>query len=62
MTRITQYRQYADECLRWAAEAKTEQDRKPFLDMAHDWARAALRLEGIAVPEKANAAEENHPV
>jgi hypothetical protein len=62
MTKIEQYRQYAGECLRWAAEAKTEEERKPFLAMANDWAKAALQLEGSVGLEKADAPEEKAAV
>jgi hypothetical protein len=37
-------KQYAKECLRWAAEAETEEDRKALLDLARDWTLAAVRL------------------
>ena len=35
------YRQYAKECLRWAREAKTNDDRQQFLAMAQGWIKAA---------------------
>jgi hypothetical protein len=59
MTKISQFRKFAAECLRWAAKAKTQQDKKPFLDMANDWAQAAMRLEGKALPEKTHSAKES---
>jgi hypothetical protein len=37
--------QYAEECVRWAARAKTEEQRKGFLEIAHAWKEAALLLE-----------------
>ena len=37
--------QYAEECVRWAARAKTEEQRKGFLEMARAWREAALLLE-----------------
>jgi hypothetical protein len=30
-----------EECLRWARNAKTEDERKAFLDMARTWTKAA---------------------
>jgi hypothetical protein len=42
---IGEYKQYAKECLRWAAESKTEDDRKAFLELARAWTLAAMRLE-----------------
>jgi hypothetical protein len=37
--------QYARECIRWAARAKTEVQRKGFLDIALAWREAALLIE-----------------
>jgi hypothetical protein len=37
--------QYAEECVRWAARAKTEKQRKGFLEIARAWREAALLLE-----------------
>jgi hypothetical protein len=50
MATVREYKQYAQECLRWAAEAKTEEDRKALLDLARDWTLAAMRLEGVIPP------------
>jgi hypothetical protein len=47
MATVSQYKQYAKECVRWAAEASTEEDRKAFLDLARDWTLAATRLESL---------------
>jgi hypothetical protein len=51
MTTAKEYRKYADECLRWAAEAETQEDREGLLQLARDWTLAALRLEGALIPE-----------
>lgn len=45
MATVSEYKQYANECLRWATEAKTEEDRKALLDLARYWTLAAIRLE-----------------
>ena len=37
MTSADEYRQYAVECLHWAEEAKTDDQRQSFLDMARDF-------------------------
>ena len=42
MTPAVDYRHYAQECIRGAARAKTEKERKTFLEMAHAWTRVAL--------------------
>jgi hypothetical protein len=46
-----EYREYAKECVRWAARAKTEDERNAFLDMARAWTLAAMRLNGELVTE-----------
>lgn len=45
MASARQYREYADECVAWAKEAKSDQDRETFLKMAQDWLHAATLLE-----------------
>ena len=44
MTTPNEFREYATECLQWAKEAETDEQRQSFLDMARDWTLAALRL------------------
>jgi hypothetical protein len=44
MTTADEFNEYAKECLRWADEAATDDERQSFLDMARDWTLAALRL------------------
>ena len=44
MTTADEFREYAKECLHWAEEAETDDQRQSFLDMARDWTLAALRL------------------
>ena len=51
MTTAKEYREFANECLRWAAEVEAEDDRQAFLDMARDWTLAAMRLEGMLIPD-----------
>jgi hypothetical protein len=46
MATADEYRQFANECLRWATEVESENDRQAFLDMARDWKLAAMRVEG----------------
>ena len=48
-TTAKEYREFAAECLRWATEVDSEEDRKSFLDMARDWTLAAMRLEGTLI-------------
>jgi hypothetical protein len=50
MTTACEFREYAKECLQWADQAETDDQRQSFLDMARDWTVAALRLEGVIIP------------
>jgi hypothetical protein len=54
METAAEYHQYARECLQWAAEAQTADQRKEFLSMARAWTEAALRVEGVLVPIEAD--------
>ncbi len=40
-----EFREFAQECLRWADETKSERHRQVLLDMAATWMQAALQLE-----------------
>ena len=39
------FREFAQECLRWADETKSDRHRQVLLDMAKMWMQAALQLE-----------------
>jgi hypothetical protein len=39
-----EYRELARECMRWADEAASEEDRQHFLAMAKAWVHAAVEL------------------
>jgi hypothetical protein len=41
MSEASQFRQYADEALRWAEKATTEKERRSLMQLAHTWAEAA---------------------
>ena len=43
--------QFADECLRWADQAETEERRTALLATARTWQLVAQRLQGIIVPQ-----------
>jgi hypothetical protein len=53
MTTANEFREYAKECLEWADQAETDDQRQSFLDMARDWTLAALRLEGVMIQGRA---------
>ena len=40
-----QYREFARECLRWAEEGASEDDRQHFVEMAKAWMHAAAEIE-----------------
>jgi hypothetical protein len=46
MTTADEYHRYARECLQWASEAKTEEQRANFFAMARTWMQAALQMAG----------------
>jgi len=48
---VCDYQNYAEECLRWADEADSEQHRELFLGMARAWTQADLILKGVVVPK-----------
>ncbi len=50
VTSAKEHREFAAEWLRWATEV-AEEERQAFLDLARDWTLAALRLEGVLIPE-----------
>ena len=51
MATAKEFQEFADECMRWATDARTEDQRQTFLQMACAWTQAALRLEGVLIPE-----------
>lgn len=62
MATAKEYRQFAEECFRWADEAKTEQDRTAFLELARVWTLAALRLEASTkLKRPRRSPQQQHP-
>ncbi len=55
MTTADEFRKYATECLQWAMEAETDEQRQSFLDMARDGTLAALRLGTSKDTDKSSA-------
>jgi len=45
-TTVDEYHSYARDCLRWAAKARTEEQREQLLSLAKDWTQAAEALDG----------------
>ena len=40
-----EFREFAQECLRWADQTRSEQHREVLLEMAKTWMQAALEVE-----------------
>jgi hypothetical protein len=47
MSNVDQFRQYADEAIRWAFQSKTEKERQACIELARTWTQAALHSEHI---------------
>jgi hypothetical protein len=52
MSTVDEYHKLARDCLRWAARARTEKQRKRLLNLAHDWTQAAS---GLAQAQRSQA-------
>jgi hypothetical protein len=48
MYSVQELRAYADEHLDWARTARTDRERRIFLQMAWAWLEIAIRLEGLS--------------
>ena len=47
MKTAAEYRALADECFKWAREARTEEVRASYLQLAQVWLDAASKLDGL---------------
>jgi hypothetical protein len=47
MSKGDQFQQYAEEAMRWAGRAKTENEKQAYIDLARTWAQAAVQSEHI---------------
>jgi hypothetical protein len=47
MSKVDEFRQYADEAIRWAFQSKTEKERQACIELARTWTQAALHSEYI---------------
>jgi hypothetical protein len=55
MTTAAEFREYARECLQWAAEATDEAARQALVETAKFWTHAALKLDGVQFMELGEA-------
>jgi hypothetical protein len=49
MSKADQFRQYAEEDVRWARRSTIDKEKKAPLELAHHWMLAALQSESTAV-------------
>jgi hypothetical protein len=47
MSESDQFRQYADEALRWVAQSKTEEEKRLLFELALTWTQAAFATDHI---------------
>jgi hypothetical protein len=47
MKTATEYRAMADECFKWAREARTKEVRKSYLQLAQIWLNTASKIDGL---------------
>ena len=47
MSKAEEFRQYAEEAVRWARTSKTEFEKQAFTDLARTWTQAAAHAERI---------------
>ena len=45
MSEASQFRQYAEEALRWAVQSKTQSEKAVLLELARTWTQAATASE-----------------
>jgi hypothetical protein len=51
MKTAAEYRAMAEECIKWAGEAYTEEVRESYLQLARIWLNTASRLNGMAATD-----------
>jgi hypothetical protein len=49
VTTADEYQRFAEECMTWARGAKSDAERKAFLDMARAWTQAAASSNGLPI-------------
>ena len=55
MSTVNEYHAYARDCFRWAARARTEEQRERLMSLARHWRQAALELEGVSIAPEPTA-------
>lgn len=54
MKTAAEYRAMADECFKWAREARADEVRVSLLQLAQVWLDAASKLDGLSPPRTQN--------
>ena len=49
LSKPDEFRQYAEEAMRWAFQAKTEKEKRNLLELARTWSQAALASDSTVV-------------
>jgi hypothetical protein len=66
MSKADDFRQYADEALRFATESKSESQKQALMDLARTWTQAALKAEAVANKQAAKIIQQplvaHHPL
>jgi hypothetical protein len=60
MSKTNQFRQYAEEAMRWARQSRTEGEKQAYIDLASTWTQAAVQSEyifGVAAGPPENKAQ-----
>jgi hypothetical protein len=47
MSKTDQFRQYAEEAMRWARQSRNEKEKQSYVDLASTWTQAAVQSEYI---------------
>ena len=47
MSKADQFREYAEEAMRWALRSNTEKEKQAYTDLALTWTQAAVQSEHI---------------
>jgi hypothetical protein len=59
MSESDQFREYAEEALRWASQSQIEKEKRALLELARTWSQAALASATIGPHTQRGQAETN---
>ena len=61
MSEADQFRQYAEEAMRWVRQSKTESEKQVLIELARTWTQAAAESERSVELLKAEGVERGWP-